>query len=77
MYELGERNYAILENAIKITGNYSEAYYRAEEQLYIDEADTIFKFLNWCQEDTEHRSFGWGNYELRFKEFLKTIENTG
>lgn len=74
MERLGERNYALLSQGIKITGSYKEGYFFAEEQLYMDEAETIYNFLCWVEEDKDNRCFGSGNYEQRFKEYLQTLK---
>ena len=85
MVELGERNYALLKRAVKMTGSYQveEVFPAIEEDLYIDEIDTIKAFLNWVCEGKEKpmwegsklmvstRGFGSGNYEERFQQFLK------
>ena len=81
MKKLGVRNFTIIVEAIKITGSYdpNEIFFYFEEQLYIDESETIWDFLQWIVDgDTitrygrefPERSFGHGNYEDRFKEFL-------
>lgn len=83
MKQLGERNYLLISEAIKGSGSYdpSENFYWFEESLYMHEADTIWKFLQWCHEGgtkphpvhglpIPNRGFGRGNYEERFKEFL-------
>lgn len=70
MKQLSDRNYLLIEEAAKITGNYLDAYHYIEERLYVDEAETIFKFLSWCNEDPATRGFGHGNYKLRFQQFL-------
>lgn len=89
MRKLGERNYAIISQGIKGTGTYDpqENFPWFEEQLYIDEVDTIWDFLEWCHAggttphphakglDLPIRGFGHGNYEERFKEFLESRKN--
>lgn len=77
MKRLGERNYALLVQGIKITGSYKEGYFYAEEYLYIGEAQTIYNFLCWVEEDKDNRGFGRGNYEQRFKEYLQTLKKKG
>ncbi len=69
--KLGERNYTLLSQGAKVTGNYLDAYFYAEEQLYLDEAEDIYEFMRWCNADPENRGWGWGNYEKRFSEFLQ------
>lgn len=76
MKKLGARNYSILTIGIKATGSYVDGYYMVEEQLYTKEADTIFKFLTWVENDKDNRGFGWGNYEDRFKQFLNQNKTT-
>jgi len=71
MNKLGERNYLLLSQGAKTTGNYVEAFHYAQESLYVHEAETIYAFCKWCQEDTANRSWGSVNYEMRFKQFLE------
>lgn len=73
--KIGERNYALLSIGIKMTGSYKEGYYFAEESLYIGEAETIYNFLCWVEEDQDNRGFGSGNYEQRFKEYLQSLKS--
>ena len=72
MKNLGERNYAIISQGIKGTGSFNpkENFYWFEEELFIDELDIIWEFLAWCHAGGTKRSFGRGNYEERFKDFL-------
>jgi len=82
MKKLGIRNFTIIVDAIKSEGSYdpSKIFCWFEEQLYIDEADTIYEFLQWIVDgemelrhgnEIPKRGFGHGNYEERFKQFLK------
>lgn len=68
---IGDRNYSLIANGVRITGNYLEAYDYCQEQLYADEAERIHSFLKWVNQDVIHRAFGHGNYEHRFSEFLE------
>lgn len=68
MKYLGLRNYTLLEQGIKVCGNCGpEAVAYNVEQFYVDEYDTIVRFMAWVHETG--LSFGSGNYEQRFREF--------
>ena len=71
MKKLGSRNYAVILPSIKSEGTYNpdEIFFWFEEQLFVDEADTIREFLEWVHLNKKY--FGHGNYEDRFTEFLK------
>lgn len=71
MHELGERNYALIVQGIKNAGTYdpNKIFFYFEEQLYVNEADQIWDFLEWVNED-KLRGFGNKTYEQRFTEFL-------
>lgn len=75
MENLSERNYELIRQGAKTTGNYIDTYYYIEERLYIGEAETIFEFLKWCNDDPDNRSFGDINYQQRFNQFLKQKNN--
>ncbi len=66
---LGDRNYALIEIGAKGCGTYEpcEILPFFEEQLYIDEAEEVTAFLQWCHDND--KAFGHGNYEERFAEF--------
>tara|TARA_R100000315_G_C5153756_1_gene88245 strand:+ start:155 stop:397 length:243 start_codon:yes stop_codon:yes gene_type:complete len=75
MKKLGERNYLLLNQGVGCTGNYVDAYYYAEEELYAKEASIIYNFCIWVEdgridEFTNTRSLGVANYEQRFQQFL-------
>jgi hypothetical protein len=75
MKKLGERNYLLLGKGVGCTGNYIGAYFYAEEELYVDEANVIYDFCVWVEDGridewSSTRSFGSANYEKRFKQFL-------
>jgi hypothetical protein len=68
MKKLGERNVALLINGVKVTGNFVEAYYYAEEQLYVNEASTIQRF---CEHlDKEIGGASSHNIEQLFRAFI-------
>ena len=69
MNELGDRNYSLLSQGAKMEGNWLGAYTFCFEQLYVQEEPTIHAFCQWL--DDNDKSFGWGNYEDVFQEFLK------
>lgn len=75
MQVLGKRNYALISRGAKTCGTLepSEMMFVFEEELYINEADEIEEFLQWCHDNDKH--FGHGNYEERFAEF-KAREKT-
>jgi hypothetical protein len=70
MTKLGERNYLLISRGVKCEGSYdpNEIFFIFEEELYIDESQDIWDFLEWCHRANKH--FGRGNYEERFTEFL-------
>ena len=82
MTELGQRNYELIVEAVKTTGDFDpkEIFFMFEERLYMHEADTIEAFLQWIVDGGVelkhgfikhyHRSFGRDNYEEKFQEFL-------
>jgi hypothetical protein len=81
MTELGDRNYALISQAVKTFGSYdpNEIFCMFEERLYTHEGKTIKKFLQWVHDGKRvekhghlmtERGFGSGNYEQRFQEFL-------
>jgi hypothetical protein len=72
MRKLGERNYLLISQGVKATGTYdpNEMFFFFEESLYINQADTIWNFLEWVHKNG--KSFGSGNYEIVFKEFLSS-----
>lgn len=74
MKKLGARNYELIKQGVNSQGSFNpeEILFLFEEQLYIDECDTIILFLKWVSEDEMNRCFGSGNYEKRFAEFLAT-----
>lgn len=73
--KLGEKNYALISQGVKSVGSYDpgEILFIFEEQLYTDEVKDIIKFLTWMHEN--QKSFGSGNYEEVFKEFLTFEKN--
>ena len=72
MRKLGERNYLLISQGVKATGTYdpNEIFFFFEESLYINQADTIWNFLEWVHKNG--KAFGSGNYEIVFKEFLSS-----
>ena len=58
--------------AVKTVGKYDprEIFFLFEEQLYTTEANTIYEFLMWVFKN--NKTFGSGNYEEVFKEFIKS-----
>ena len=74
MKKLGRTNYVLITRGIKTYGTFDpqEIFFLFEEELYMDESDTIWDFLEWCHENGI--GFGSGNYEERFSQFLETIK---
>jgi len=72
MRKLGRANYILISRGVKTYGTFNpdEIMFLFEEELYVDEYDTIYDFLMWCH--VEGKGFGHGNYEERFSEFLLT-----
>ena len=66
MKKLGARNYELIKQGVNSQGSFNpeEILFLFEEQLYIDECDTIILFLKWVSEDEMNRCFGSGNYEI-------------
>ena len=72
MKKLEQRNYLLISQGVNMAGTYdpSEIFFYFEESLYINEAQTIFNFLEWVHKNGKF--FGSGNYEAVFKEFLSS-----
>ena len=68
MNKLGTNNYNLLSVGVKTTGNWLEAYNYCYEQLFCHEAEELYKFCKWLEDN--NKAFGWGNYEDVFQEFL-------
>lgn len=70
MKKLGLRNYAIILPSIREEGTFdpNEIFFIFEEQLYMDESDIIWDFLEWC-----HRTEKSPNADINqlFKQFIK------
>lgn len=73
MKELSERNWTLIEMGLKTTGSFTDAYLFIEEQLYMDEAATILKFLKWCE--FHKKNIGRSNYQQVFKQFRNEQED--
>jgi len=69
MKKLGVRNYTLISQAVKSVGTFNpdEILFIFEEELYINEAEEVEAFLQWCHDNG--KMFGSGNYEERFAEF--------
>lgn len=74
MKKLGSRNYLLIAQAVRMTGTFNpkDIFFFFEESLYIKQADTIWNFLEWVHENG--KTFGSGNYEDVFKEFLSSTK---
>ena len=72
MKKLGQRNYLLISQGVNMAGTYdpNEIFFYFEEELYFNEAQTIFNFLEWVHKNGKF--FGSGNYEVVFKEFLSS-----
>ena len=72
MKKLGQTNYLLISQGVNMAGTYNpnEIFFYFEESLYINEAQTIFNFLEWVHKNGKF--FGSGNYEVVFKEFLSS-----
>jgi len=72
MKKLEQRNYLLISQGVNMAGTYdpNEIFFYFEESLYINEAQTIFNFLEWVHKNGKF--FGSGNYEAVFKEFLSS-----
>ena len=72
MKKLGVRNYTLISQGVRIEGTFNpdKIFFIFEENLYFNEAGTIWNFLEWVHKSG--KSFGSGNYEAVFKEFLSS-----
>ena len=72
MKKLGQTNYLLISQGVNMAGTYdpNKIFFYFEESLYINEAQTIFNFLEWVHKNGKF--FGSGNYEAVFKEFLSS-----
>lgn len=68
MKKLGTRNITLLLMGAKTTGTFNEAYSYVEEELYVDEADTIFDFCKYI--DKKIGGAGRNNIEQLFEAFI-------
>ncbi len=70
--KLGLKRYRLLSDAVGTCGSYdpNEISYMFEESVASDEYQVMVLFLSWVNQDINTRSFGSGNYEQRFQEFL-------
>ncbi|MHA1816817.1 MAG: hypothetical protein ACTSX1_12475 [Candidatus Heimdallarchaeaceae archaeon] len=68
MKKLGIRNATLLLMGAKTTGTFDEAYTYVEEELFVDEADTIFEFCEYL--DKYVGGAGRNNIEQLFEAFI-------
>jgi len=50
MKTLSERNVLLLTQGANVEGNYTNGYFYSEEQMYCDEADTLYDFCQWIDQ---------------------------
>ena len=74
MKKLTERNYLLLEENVKSTGDWTTACEYADGNLYNTEADTIRDFCEWL--DKNNIGMGRANYEKRFDQYLNDKANS-
>ena len=69
MKKLGRANYILISRGVGAGGTFNpkEIFYAFEEELYTNEYQEIWDFLEWCHNN--NKQFGSGNYEERFAEF--------
>ena len=67
MKELSERNSALLIMGLKTMGTMKEAYFYVEEELYVDEAEELYDFCEWVDENVGGCSSY--NIEILFKAY--------
>ena len=74
MEKLGRANYNSISRGVKTYGTYDpqEIFFIFEEELYMNEADIIWDFLEWCH--ANDLKFGRGNYEEQFTRFLESTK---
>jgi hypothetical protein len=67
--ELSEKNKTLLLMGARTTGSFIEGYHYVEEELYLDEAKTIYEF---CEHlDNNIGGAGRGNIEIFYKAFAQ------
>jgi hypothetical protein len=73
MKKLGKANYNLISLGIRTEGTFNpdDIFYLFEEQLLACQIDRIYNFLKWCHNNK--KTFGSGNYEQVFSEYLKSI----
>ena len=49
--QLSSRNVDLILSGGNVTGTFTEGYYYNEERMYVDEADTIFEFCKWIDDE--------------------------
>ena len=69
MKKLGNRNYTLISMGVNTCGTFNpdEILGIFEEELYADEVNEIYKFLQWVHKN--NLRFGRGNYEEMFTRF--------
>lgn len=74
MKKFSFRLFAIISSGVKATGSYNpdEIMPFFEEQLTFAEVKALEPFFRWIEEDRSHHSFGIGNYQQRYQEYLNT-----
>lgn len=72
MKNMTKRMYNKLQSGFQMCGNSMDAYYYVEENLYCDEAETIFEFTKWIVENDI--CVGLGNIAERIVEFKEYIK---
>ena len=68
MKKLGTRNITLLSHGAKMMGTFLEAYMYVEEELYVNEAETIENFCEYI--DKEIGGASSYNMEKLFKAFI-------
>ena len=70
MPEFGIRNWTLLKMGLKTCGASTDAYFYIEEELYVNEANLIYKFIEWIVKNNDDMPINDHNYEERWNQFL-------
>lgn len=70
--KLGDRRYQFMARCSKMFGNYDpENLGLVSEELTEKEYHVLYKYSEWMTQNDKKQ--GWGNYELRYSEWLSTL----
>jgi len=69
MRTLSKRNQELISRGLKTCGRSMDAYMYIQEELYVDQAQTIYNFIEWLFKID--RPYGPANAQERWKEFKR------